>query len=144
MVIPRCVNRYSPALMLGIEIWLTIWWIISIGVSAHYFGGVACRGYFYDSSVSMCHMGKAVLAFSVINLVLSVVSLTLVSVFSIHPVVSDKNSGGITRRLGFSVGGIFLASNAAIDNDYGSDTDVHDASKEIQREDPFYQTRESV
>lgn len=115
-VIPACVRRYSPALMLGVEIWLTIWWIIALGESAHYFGKEECRGYFYDSSLGMCRIGKALLAFSVLNLVLSLVTLSLVYIYSIHPFVTKKKRGGMCSRIGFSAGGIFLLPTPTFEN----------------------------
>lgn len=111
LVVPVAVSFISPAVSLGAEIWLTIWWIVSLGVTANDFGGVPCSGYYFyfGNWTTGCQIGKALIAFSVIGFVLSLITLGLVSAYGVHPLISTGQNKAMLARNAFPVGGVFLA-----------------------------------
>lgn len=106
LVVPATIKYFSPAISLGLEIWLTIWWIVSLGVTAHDFGGVTCSNIFYSDIQTGCQTGQATLAFSVIGFVVSLVTLGLVSFYSVHPLVSQNLGSQMTKNNVYSLGGV--------------------------------------
>lgn len=130
LVLPVTVSYISPAISLGGEIWLTIWWIVSLGVTANDFGNVPCTAlYFYGSWKTGCQVGKALIAFSVIGFIISLITLGLVSFYSIHPIVSKDTSGkAMLARNAYALGGIFLVPGfetaAAVDLEKGPEADA--------------------
>ncbi|SGZ58000.1 CIC11C00000000298 [Sungouiella intermedia] len=101
---------FTPAIALGAEIFIWIWWLIAMATAASLFGDLDCSyGYYYGflyygySSVG-CKAGKGALAFAVLGWVLSIISLVLLIVYSIVP-AAKSNSWLVSNY--FLLGGIF-------------------------------------
>lgn len=117
LVFPKLIFFMSPAIMLGGEIWVIIWYIISLGVMAQDFGGVDCSVLrFYGSEQSGCNVGKGLIGLSVIGFIEGLVSLALLSAFSIHPIVSNKLSKHMVQRDAFITGGLVLKDGFMVSN----------------------------
>lgn len=82
--LPPVVRMLSPAVVLGFEIWLTIWWIVCIGVGAHNFGPLNCS-FFIGKYVTGCQVGKALLGLAVSGFVESAITLLFVVTYLIAP-----------------------------------------------------------
>lgn len=92
-LVPKTIGIISPAMALGFEIWLTIWWIVSLGVNGQDFGGISCAYLsLYSTYMTGCNVGKGLIAMSVLGFVSSLISLAVLSVYAIHPIVSANAS----------------------------------------------------
>lgn len=104
LLFPYFVRRMSPAYILGSEIWLTAWWIMSLGIMAADYGPESCallRGKYLTG----CETGKALMGLAISGLVESLATLLLVLIKVIHPMVSNKVS--LLNKGVFQLGAIF-------------------------------------
>lgn len=91
-LLPFTLAFLSPAAVLGLEIWTSIWWLIAFACAAQDFGATSCDfdSFFFSSKWNTaCEIGKALLAFGVLGWVLSLVTVGLVGFYAIHPIVSN-------------------------------------------------------
>lgn len=129
-LVPKTIAVISPAIALGCEIWLLIWWIVSLGVNAQDFGGVSCTYLrYYSTYMTGCNVGKGLIAMSVFGFVANIISLAFLSIYAIHPLVSANASklmlnkdaflpGVLTLKKGFVVPGpTDLEKGAAVDTE---------------------------
>lgn len=108
-LVPKTIAIISPAMALGCEIWLVIWWIVSLGVNAQDFGGISCAYLsLYTTYLTGCNVGKGLIALSVLGFVASLISLALLSVYAIHPLVSANASKQMLNRDAFLPGVLTL------------------------------------
>lgn len=120
-LVPLTLAFLSPAVVLGAEIWVSIWWLIAMAGSASDFGNLSCgrsvEVHFlsYHWSSTGCKAGKAVIAFSVLGWVLSLVTVALVGLYAVHPIVSTK--GSLLGRPHFLLGAIFPSGSTTLTSD---------------------------
>lgn len=160
LVIPQLIIFLSPAVVLAGEIWVVIWYIVSLGIMAQDFGGVDCSVLrYYSGQESGCQIGKGLLGLSVIGFIEGLVTLILLGVFSIHPLVSSNRSKHMVHRDAFITGGLvlrdsFITSNG-VDLEKGMVADSYadgvatdgagvQAMPVVESSEPIVQTREPV
>lgn len=108
----------TPAIALALEVWLTIWWLISMATTAYAFGLGSCDfssyyyfdGYYRDYSNNYstgCKTGKATLAFSVIGFLVSLFTLAIFVAYSIVPIGNTLLLWNSSKY--FSLGALFPA-----------------------------------
>lgn len=159
LVIPRVIYFMSPAILLAGEIWVIIWYIISLGIMAQDFGGVDCSVFrYYGHQQSGCRVGKGLIGLSVIGFIEGLVSLALLSAFSIHPLVSSKQSKRMVRHDAFFTGGLVLKDSFVsnrVDLEKGEVVEPHtigtttdgaavQTAPVVQSSEPIVQPREPV
>lgn len=113
----------SPAIGLALEVWMTIWWLISMATNAYAFGLGSCDfssyyyygGYYRDYSNNYstgCKTGKATLAFSVLGFVISLFTLAVLVTFSIVP-IGNTLLHWVSPRY-FALGALFPAGETGV------------------------------
>ncbi|RKP31956.1 hypothetical protein METBISCDRAFT_26095 [Metschnikowia bicuspidata] len=127
LVTPSAILYVSPAIVLCGEIFLTIWWIVSLGVTADDFGAVRCSMFFFANSEVGCGAGKALIAFSAVGFVISLVTLGAVLLFSIHPLVSQGQLKKMFQGGAYTSGGIVLVDGFAT----AAESDLEKGAEEV-------------
>lgn len=134
-LLPFTLAFLSPAVVLGLEIWTSIWWLIAFACAAADFGSTSCNfdTFFFPSKWNTaCQIGKALVAFGVLGWVLSLVTVGLVGFYAIHPIVSSTSTATPLwyHRPHFLVGAIFPKETAAPITDAEQGVAVEDTDHE--------------
>lgn len=105
LLIPAVVRFYTPAVVLGLEFFLCLWWLIAFACAAHAYGDASCDWYFLSDLVQTgCKAGKATIAFGVLGWILSIITVTLAVIYAVVPASKSK---GYMRRDYYSIGAVF-------------------------------------
>lgn len=107
-LVPVVAGFLSPAIVLGLELWTWLWFLVAMATTANDFGAGSCDYFFnyYDSWHTGCQINKAIIGISVIAWLLSIVTLVSVIWFSVVPAAKAGSSGLLVRDY-FVYGSIF-------------------------------------
>lgn len=106
LVNSAAVAKLPAAAVLGLEIWLVIWWAISWAMNSIAYNGSICDRVEYDHYKTTCKTGKIFIAVSTFGFFWSIATLILLSVFGIHPIVSRGTRRQIRAPNTIAVGGL--------------------------------------
>lgn len=81
-LIPPFLAYVSPGIVLASEIWMSVWWVVILGISAKNYGGTDCD--------NLCMTTRSVVITSSLGFVTSLVSLVLVISLSVDPLITYK------------------------------------------------------
>lgn len=127
-LVTPAILYHSPAIVLGGEILLTIWWIVSLAVTADDFGAVNCgHDWWYNFTRGACGSGKALIAFSALGLLISLGTLGAVLMYSIHPLASQGQLKKMLQGGAYTSGGIFLVDGFAT----AAESDLEKGAEEV-------------
>lgn len=115
-VIPQTVVYFLPAIVLGLEFWTWLWFLIAFAANASQFGSVNCSFldfYHLNDFATGCRAGKGIIAMAVLAWVLSIVTMVLVGMYAFAPAHCDGGMRGVTGSNTFTLGAIFPRRTAA-------------------------------
>lgn len=96
-LIPPFLAYVSPGIVLASEIWVSLWWVVILGISARNYGGIDCY--------NLCMTTRSVVITSSLGFATSLLSLVLVISLSVDPLITYKQMWIPNSYLH---GGIFL------------------------------------
>lgn len=118
----------SPLVSLIVESVLFVFWLAAFAVIANDIGSLDCEytSFYYNThySFTWCKVGKALIAFSVIEWITFIVSLVLLIVFTIAPLTKAGGFNDLLISDIFTFGGIFIN-----DTDTPTDANAKDLEK---------------
>lgn len=150
LLVAPMIGFFSPAILLGLEVFASIWWLVAFACSANMYGASSCLWYsslwygylWYNGGWKTgCQAGKAIIAFGVLGWLLSLVTLGLVLFYSIKPAHQLKLWLATDY---FTLGGIFPKLTLAAESTGPLDAEATVGAKSVESVDEVKTTGETT